>query len=47
MRESLDFELSFTLRHINERQPGSLQKWVRNMVEEAIENEIREILLKR
>src|SRR5688572_11009566 len=35
------------LRYINEHRPGSMQKWVRSVVEEAIENEIREILLKR
>ena len=35
------------LRYINEHRPGSMQKWVRSVVEEAIENEIREIMLKR
>jgi hypothetical protein len=32
------------LRFINEHRPGSMQQWVRGVVEEAIENGIREIL---
>jgi hypothetical protein len=32
------------LRFINEHRPGSIQQWVRGVIEEAIENGIREIL---
>jgi hypothetical protein len=35
------------LRFINEHRPGSMQKWVRGVVEEAIENGIKEILQAR
>ncbi len=35
------------LRYIHEHRPGSMQQWVRNVVEKAIESEIRKILQER
>jgi hypothetical protein len=34
------------LRFITENRPGSMQKWVRSVVEDAIEKEIKSILQK-